>query len=163
MKKYFIEQADYQHWASTELFRCLDALSEEQRNANVGLFFGDIHRTVDHILGATRNWRARLAGEFDKVTGHDTLLYSDWEELKTAVLSEFAQFKDWLGQKNQDWFGEIVEYPGHDGQKQRIAVADGLTHVMTHAAHHRGQISAVCTRLHVPSPEMDFMFYRRRN
>ena len=69
MKKYFIEQADYQHWASTELFRCLDVLSEEQRNADVGLFFKDIHKTVDHILIVTRNWRARLAGEFDKVLG----------------------------------------------------------------------------------------------
>jgi uncharacterized damage-inducible protein DinB len=163
MKKYFIEQADYQRWATAELFRCLDVLSEEQRKADVGLFFKDIHKTVDHILIVTRNWRARLAGEFDMVSGYDTLLYPDWEELKPAVLDEFAQLKDWLAQKNHDWFGEIIEYPAHDGRPRRVAVADGLTQVMTHAVHHRGQISAVCTRLHVPSPEMDFVFYRWRD
>lgn len=162
MKDHFIEQADYQRWASAELFRCLDALSDEQRKANIGLFFHDIHNTVDHILIVTRNWRARFAGEFDKVTGYDELLYRDWEDLKPAVLDEFARLKAWLARKNPDWFREAIEYPGADGKQRRVAVVDGLTHVMTHAVHHRGQISAVCTRLHAPSPEMDFIFYRAK-
>jgi uncharacterized damage-inducible protein DinB len=38
---------------------------------------------------------------------------------------------------------------------------DALTHLYTHYAHHRGQISAVVTRLGAPCPEMDFLFYRR--
>jgi uncharacterized damage-inducible protein DinB len=163
MKEYFVEQADYQRWASHELFRCLDALSDEQRKANLGLFFHDIHKTVDHILVVTRNWRARLAGEFDKITGYDMVLYPEWEELKPAVLNEFSLLKDWLAQKDQDWFKKIIEYPAHDGRKRRVAVNDGLTQVMTHAVHHRGQISAACTRLHAPSPEMDFVYYRWRD
>ena len=162
MKDHFIEQADYQGWASAELFRCLDALSDEQRQANIGLFFHDIHKTVDHILIVTRNWQARFAGEFDKVTGYDELLYHDWEDLKPAVLDEFARLKAWLARKNPDWFRATIEYPGADGTQRRVAVADGLTHVMTHAVHHRGQISAACTRLHAPSPEMDFIFYRAK-
>lgn len=162
MKDYFVEQADYQHWASNELFKSLDDLSDEQRKANIGLFFHDIHKTVDHILMVTRNWRARFAGEFDKVKTYDALLYPDWEELKSAELNEFSQLKGWLVQKNPDWFREVIEYPAADGRKRRVSVTDGLTHVMTHAVHHRGQISAVCTRLHAPSPEMDFVFYRSR-
>lgn len=163
MKDYFVEQADYQRWASQELFRCLDALSDEQRKASIGLFFHDIHKTVDHILVVTRNWRARLAGEPHKLIDYDVLLFQDWEELKPAVLNEFAQLKEWLARKNPGWFGESIEYPGHDDRRRRVTVADGLTHVMTHAVHHRGQVSAACTRLHAPSPAMDFVFYRRRD
>lgn len=177
MKDYFIEQADYQRWACAELFKSLDTLSDEQRQASIGLFFKDIHRTVDHILIVVRNWRARLSGEFDdmpgrtsaasagsagaaQVKGYNELLYSDWEELKRAVLDEFSLLKDWLAQKDPAWFTQAIEYPALDGTMRRVSVADGLTHVMTHSVHHRGQISAVCTRLHAPSPEMDFVFYR---
>lgn len=162
MKDHFIEQADYQYWASTELFRCLDHLSDEQRKANIGLFFHDIHTTVDHILIVTRNWHARLSGEFGKVTSYDNLLYPEWEELKPAVLDEFARLKAWLEQKTPGWFREVIEFPGSDGKKKRVTVTDSLNHVMTHAVHHRGQISAVCTRLHAPCPEMDFIIYRAK-
>lgn len=160
MKDYFIEQADYQRWACAELFKSLDTLSDEQRQASIGLFFKDIHRTVDHILIVVRNWRARLSGEFDQVKSYSELLYSDWEELKGTVLDEFSQLKDWLAQKDPAWFTQVIEYPALDGTMRRVSVADGLIHVMTHSVHHRGQISAVCTRLHAPSPEMDFVFYR---
>ena len=160
MKDYFIEQSDYQHWASAELFRSLDTLSDEQRQANIGLFFHDIHNTVDHILIVTRNWRARFAGEFDQVKSYDVPLYPDWKELKPAVLEEFSQLKNWLTRKNPAWFDEVIEYPAADGAQRRARVTDGLIHVMTHAVHHRGQISAVCTRWHAPCPEMDFIIYR---
>jgi len=162
MRDYFIEQADYQRWASAELFKSLDSLSDEQRQADISLFFRNIHKTVDHILVVTRNWRARLAGEFGKVKSHDASLYDEWEELKPAVLDEFAQLKTWLTQKKPEWFRQVIEYPGSDGTKRRVSVRDGLIHVMTHAVHHRGQISTACTRLHVPSPEMDFLYYLRR-
>ena len=76
MRDYFIEQADYQRWASAELFKSLDSLSDEQRQADISLFFRNIHKTVDHILVVTRNWRARLAGEFSKVKSHATMWVS---------------------------------------------------------------------------------------
>ncbi len=162
MKDYFVEQADYQRWACAELFRSLDGLSEAQRRQDLGLFFKDIHKTVDHILVVTRNWHARLAGEFDRVTGYDVLLYEDWAALKEAVLAEFVELGRWLADRAPGWFGEEIEYPGSGGQTRRVAVADGLVHIMTHAVHHRGQLSAACTRLGAPSPEMDFVFYRWR-
>lgn len=162
MKDYFIEQADYQRWASTELFRCLDHLSDEQRMANIGLFFHDIHATVDHILIVTRNWHARLSGEIGKVSPYDKLLYPEWKELKPAVLDEFTRLKEWLARKTPGWFREVIEFPGADGKTERTSVTDGLNHVMTHAVHHRGQISAVCTRLQAPCPEMDFIIYRAK-
>jgi uncharacterized damage-inducible protein DinB len=162
VKHYFIEQADYQRWAHAELFKSLDSLSEEQRRAHLGLFFHDIHATVDHILIVTRNWHARLTGEFARITGYDVVLYDDWAALKDAVLAEFTAVGQWLEGRDPTWFDGELEYPGSGGKMRRIAVRDALTHLMTHAVHHRGQLSAVCTRLGAPSPEMDFVFYRWR-
>lgn len=162
MKAFFVEQADYQRWASAELFRSLDTLTEEQRQADLGLFFRNVHRTVDHILVVTRNWRARLAGEFDKVAPYDVVLFEEWEALKRGVLDEFAGIGAWLAKQPAEWFDGYVEYPASNGVRRRAAVSDALAHIMTHAVHHRGQVSAICTRLGVPSPEMDFVFYRQR-
>lgn len=162
MKEHFVEQADYQRWACAELFKSLDTLNDAQRRGDAGLFFRDIHKTVDHILVVTRNWRARLEGAFDRTTSYDKLLYGDWGQLKTALLDEFANLEAWLKGREPQWFADSIEYPTADGGRRRVAVRDALTHIMTHAVHHRGQISAVCTRLGVKSPEMDFVFYRWR-
>lgn len=163
MKAYFIEQADYQRWAHEELFKSLDSLSEEQRRAHLGLFFGSIHATVDHILIVTRNWHARLTGEFDRITGYDVVLYDDWAALKEALRAEFVAVGRSLEGRDAAWFAGELAYPGSGGKTRRIAVRDALTHLMTHAVHHRGQVSAACTRLGAPGPEMDFVFYRWRH
>lgn len=161
MKAYFTEQAAYQAWAMNELFKSLDTLSDEQRRADNGLFFKDIHKTVDHILVCTRNWKYRLQDQADKASGYDVLLYSDWNELKQAVIDEFNEIRDWLQEMDETWFADNVTYTSA-GNKRTVAVADGLIHIMTHAVHHRGQVSTVCTQLGAPSPEMDFVFYRWR-
>lgn len=162
MKAFFVEQADYQRWASAELFRSLDTLTEEQRQADLGLFFRNIHRTLDHVLVVTRNWRARLAGDFDKTVSYDVVLCEEWEALKRGTIEEFAAIGAWLAKQPAEWFAGHIEYPTSNGVRRQAAVVDGLTHIMTHAVHHRGQVSAICTRLRVGSPEMDFVFYRQR-
>ncbi len=161
MRDYFIEQAAYQRWANSELFKSLDTLTDAQRHKDLGLFFGTIHKTLDHTLVVTRNWRARLAGEFDKVTGYDTLLYSNWDELKASLDGEFRRLGEWLSTRKPEWFADTIEYPS-GGKTKSIAVRDALIHIMIHAVHHRGQVSAACTELGAPSPEMDFVFYRWR-
>lgn len=160
--EFFIEQADYQGWACGELFRSLDTLTEAQRREDLGLFFHDIHKTTDHILVVTRNWYARLTGDFDRVQGYDVLLHDDWEELKQALLDEFASLGAWLATRDPGHLEETVRYPGSGGKTREIGCRDALVHIMTHAVHHRGQLSAACTRLGAPSPEMDFVFYRWR-
>lgn len=161
MKSYFVEQAAYQGWAMNELFKSLDTLSDKQRRQDNGLFFKDIHKTIDHILVCTRNWKYRLLDQADKATGYDVMLYSHWDELKQAVIDEFSEIGNWLQGQEEPWFADAITYTSA-GKDRTVAVADGLTHIMTHAVHHRGQISAVCTRLGAPSPEMDFVFYRWR-
>ncbi|MDH5632467.1 MAG: DinB family protein [Gammaproteobacteria bacterium] len=161
MKDYFVDQARYQAWAMNELFKSLDTLDDEQRRADRGLFFRDIHKTVDHILVCTRNWKYRLQDQADKATGYDVLLYSDWDQLKQAVVDEFNNIHDWLDTQADAWFAGDQTYTSA-GNQRTVAVADGLIHIMTHAVHHRGQISTVCTQLGAPCPEMDFVYYRWR-
>ncbi|MDP2962795.1 MAG: DinB family protein [Sulfurimicrobium sp.] len=159
LKKHFVYQADYQHWANDALFAAVDALDEAARQGNQGMMFENIHKTLNHILVATRNWMTRLKGD-SQDTGREELYVADWKELKNALRHEFREAQRWLESQPESFFEEPVDYIDAQGQPRQIWVRDALTHVMTHAAHLRGQVTSVIVRLGAPPPEMDYLFYK---
>lgn len=160
LKKHFVYQADYQHWANDALFATVDVLDETARQDNQGMVFENIHKTLNHILLVTRNWMLRLKGD-SLGAGREELYVADWKELKNALRQEFREAQRWLEAQPEDYFEEQISYIDTQGQAQQIWVRDALTHIMTHAAHLRGQVSAVIVRLGAPAPQMDFIFYKR--
>lgn len=160
LKKHFIYQADYQHWANDALFAALDVLDEDARQSSQGMVFESIHKTMHHILVATRNWMTRLKQE-NRTAGHEELFLADWKELKNALRIEFREVQRWLEAQPEAFFDEQVGYLDSDSQPRQIWVRDALAHIMTHAAHLRGQATSVAVRLGAPAPEMDYIFYKR--
>jgi uncharacterized damage-inducible protein DinB len=159
-KQYFIYQADYQHWANEVLFECLDRLSPQALGEPQGLYFSTIHHTVDHILVVAELWRLRLQGE-SPIVDYKVLHHPDWRELKKALRQEMRGLQHWLEVQPDAFFEREVAYRGSDGKDRRNWVRDVLTHMTGHMVHHRGQISAVATRLGAPAPEMDYIYYKR--
>lgn len=158
-KKHFLYQVDYQHWANDVLFASLDHLEDGARKSPQGLFFDNIHKTVEHMLQTNRSWMARLRQESlpsQKSAGH-----GDWRALKNALRLDIRAMQRWLDAQPDGFFEQRLDYPATNNQSHSGWVRDILTHLMTHMAHHRGQISAVATRLGAPLPEMDFILYRR--
>lgn len=158
LKKHFVYQADYQHWANDVLFVSLDALDDEARRSNQGMVFENLHKTLNHILIVTRNWMSHLKQE---QVGREELYVADWKALKHALRQEFRDMQRWLEAQPEQFFDEQASYLDARSQPCQIWVRDALTHVMTHAAHQRGQVIAVAMRLGAPVPEMDFIFYKR--
>ena len=162
-KKHFIYQADYQHWANEVLLDSLSHLSDEARNNDEGLYFQSIHHTLDHILVVNRVWLGRLKGQAIKLPGgFNAITYPDWRDLKTQLQKECRQFQHWLEAKPDVFFEMSLKYQSMAGHDQENWVRDVLTHIFNHATHHRGQISAVATRLGAPVPEMDYLYYKRK-
>lgn len=160
LKKHFVYQADYQHWANDVLFASLDVLDDEARRGNQGMVFESLHKTLNHILVVTRNWMSRLRQE-QKPLVREELFVADWKELKHALRQEFRDMQRWLEAQPDSFFDGQVSDLGPQGDSRMIWVRDALTHVMTHAAHQRGQVVAIAVRLGAPAPEMDFIFYKR--
>jgi len=159
-KNHFVVQADYQHWANDVLFAALDHLQDDAIGGDQGLFFGSIHHTVDHMLLVSQVWQARLRGEC--LTVNDKIINNpDWRELRHALRRETRKLQAWLEARPPEFFDERINFVGADGKPREMWVRDVMTHMYTHYAHHRGQISAVATRLGAPCPEMDFVYYRR--
>jgi uncharacterized damage-inducible protein DinB len=159
-KSHFAVLADYQHWANEVLFNSLDHLQADAIASDQGLFFNSIHHTADHVLLVSQVWLARLQGEHLEAN-YRVINHPDFRELKQALRREARKLQSWLDAQLDDFFSKEISYTGSDGKSHVMWVRDALTHLFTHCAHHRGQISAVITRLGGPSPEMDFVYYRR--
>jgi uncharacterized damage-inducible protein DinB len=159
-KSYYVIQADYQHWANDVLFSALDHLRPEVIGSDQGLFFHSIHHTVDHMLLVSRSWLARMKGE-SFAADYKAISIPDWRELKIALRKEVRHLQDWLAARPDEFFEKQLSFGGSDGKPREMWVRDMLAHLFTHYAHHRGQVSAVVTRLGGPCPEMDYVYYRR--
>jgi uncharacterized damage-inducible protein DinB len=157
---HFLRQTDYQIWANQVLFDSLARLHPDTLQAHEGLFYGSIQHTVDHLLMVLRLWAGRLRGEHP-VIDLGVLHHTDWVALKHQLQLELREFRHWLEAQPPERFAQRAAYARMNGDPQENAVTDVLTHLMTHFVHHRGQISAVATRLGAPVPEMDFIYFVR--
>ena len=125
---YFIQVARYHAWATHKLFADdLARLSDDEWHRDLRLFFGSVHRTVNHLLVADTIWFARFA--------------------------ENTSLRIALNAKRLD--GDLV-YTRTDGEAARIPYAPALGHVFNHATHHRGQLTAGVTAMGHTGPSLDW-------
>lgn len=160
-KQYFVYQTDYQHWANDVLFSALDRLSDEARNSEQKLFFGSLHKTVDHLQFFYSKWFTRLSGQ-SKPPSYSGIVHGDWRELKNAMRQEIRSMQHWLEQQPEDFFDGQIHYRRTlNHEEQGIWVRDALTHVFTYASLERGHISATGSALGAPYPNMAYYTYRQ--
>ena len=157
---YFVDLARYQRWANRVLTAAIDTLPAEAIGRDEGLFFGSIHHTYDHLAQVQTLWAARLRGEPCKAD-FKTILEDDWDRLKAHAQASLESFEAWLAAQPPAWFAGETAFTSSDGTPRRMANLAILTHMNGHWLHHRGQISAVLTRLGALAPEMDYFYYRR--
>ncbi|MGQ5522786.1 DinB family protein [Chitinimonas sp. PSY-7] len=159
-KNHFLYQVDYQHWVNDKLLESCDKLSDEVRKREEGLPFRSIHGTVNHLLVINLKWLGRLQGE-PKDYRHDQQIFEEWRELKLALKQTVRQTQHWLEAQSDAYFDGELHYRTSGGVEQRDWIHDVLTNFVTDCAHCRGQIAGLAVRLGAPSPEMDFIYYRR--
>ena len=159
-QEYFVDLARYQRWANRVLTAAIDTLPGEAIDRAEGLFFGSIHHSYDHLVQVQTLWAARLHGEPYKAD-FKRILETDWDRLKAHAQAILESFEAWLADQPPAWFEGETTFTSSDGTPRRMANVAILTHMNGHWVHHRGQISAVLTRLGVPAPEMDYFYYRR--
>jgi uncharacterized damage-inducible protein DinB len=61
----FKQFAAYNKWANARLYAAALDLSEQSYRLHIGVFFGGLHGTLNHLLLTDRLWLKRLTGEGD--------------------------------------------------------------------------------------------------
>mgnify|MGYP001194442135 CR=1 FL=1 len=88
MVPYFRHLGGYNAWANQRLYDAAAALTEDQLWRDVGLFFGSVGGTLNHILVADRVWMKRFTGTGDHPDKLSAILHRDLPALRAAREAE---------------------------------------------------------------------------
>ncbi len=145
----------YKAWANGLLFDALAKLPEEALVAPQEIVFGNLLRTLNHVLAMDQVWRSHLCGQ-----------PHGFETRNPEFCPPFAQIA--RGQREMDrWYvghadalapdkrDEIVEFTFIGGGPGAMTRADILLHVVNHGTYHRGHVAQMM-RPWQPPPVTDY-------
>lgn len=159
---HFRSFAAYNAWANTRLYAAALDLSDEDYRRPVGVFFGSLHGTLNHLLAADRIWLKRLTGQGEAPTRVDAILVDDLLALARARLAEDARIEATIAGYDEAALGRTLAYVTTSGAAHEQRVADILAHVFNHQTHHRGQAhSALSILTQREPPSLDLLQFQR--
>ena len=126
----FHQMFAYNHWANLETAGAIERVGAPGRPLSL----------LSHLVASEALWMARMLSQPQPMPV--------WPELDlTACKSEFArlgsEWENFLDAQTEDSLARGIDYINSKGDAYTTAVRDILTHVITHAGYHRGQISTL--------------------
>lgn len=155
--------AGYNAWANQRIYEAAAKLSEEQVWRDVGLFFGSVAGTLNHILVADRVWMKRFTGTGEHPTRLDAILHRNLGELRAAREAEDQRIIAYAAGLTAERLDETFTY-------RKMTTPDIVTsklwpdllHVFNHQTHHRGQAHTGLSILTGEEPpSLDMIQYAR--
>lgn len=150
--------ARYNRWANERLYGAASKLSDEQYRRDIGLFFGSVHGTLNHILAGDRIWLHRLDGKGPLPARLNEIQHEDFGQLRAARKAEderIAAYVENLGDLQQ-----VLDYTNTRGQRFQDPLWQILPHFFNHQTHHRGQAHtglSILTGAEPPSLDLIWM------
>lgn len=141
--------ARYNHWQNDSLIAVATTLSDDQRWADRGAFFGSIGATFRHIYWADYLWLGRFGVvEPPKVASFDEAQqYIPWDAFVAQRGELDAVIRDWADGLTQETIDSHLQYSTLSYGERSGPMAPLIVHLFNHATHHRGQIHAMLTAL----------------
>jgi uncharacterized damage-inducible protein DinB len=161
MKAHCLSMARYHGWAFERLFGALGGVSDTDFAADAGLFFGSLHGTLNHLLLGDLVWFGRFVGQPHPARSLAQQIEADRSALAARVRAQAARWIELVDGADAALIGSRLHYANMAGTPCDTPWAATLLHVFNHGTHHRGQMSAVLTRLGQPAPEMDYVYFLR--
>ncbi|MBA3727280.1 MAG: damage-inducible protein DinB, partial [Armatimonadetes bacterium] len=158
----FRQLAAYNRWANARLYAAALDLSEISYRLHVGVFFGSLHGTLNHLLLTDRIWLKRLAGEGDHPNQLNAILYENRAELARARIAEDERIIRVVDNYDDTALANLHSYKTTSGMPQSQVLGDILLHLFNHQTHHRGQAHACLSILTgAEPPSLDLLGLQR--
>jgi uncharacterized damage-inducible protein DinB len=158
-QEYFATLAGYHIWAHGCLLKALESMLDADYHADQGLFFRSVHRTLNHLLLVDLLWQGRLTGKPFPISGLDQELVKERGRLADELLQGAETLQGLVLQLDETRFELPNPYVDTAGKRQEYPLALQLAHAFNHATHHRGQVTAVISRLGLETPVLDLPYF----
>jgi uncharacterized damage-inducible protein DinB len=158
----FRQLAAYNRWANSRLYAAALDLSDQAYRLQIGVFFGNLHGTLNHLLLTDRLWLKRLTGDGDHPNQLNEILYEDRAALTRARMAEDNRLIEVVNKYDEAALANLHSYKTTSGMPQSQVLADILLHLFNHQTHHRGQAHA-CLSILTGSepPSLDLLVFQR--
>lgn len=156
---YFSMLARYHRWAYGRLYDKVDLVGDADYHADLGLFFGSIHGTLNHLLLVDRLWQDRLRGVKTGKVNLAEEIETGRQALKDAIFAQCERFVADVDETSESTLDADMPFVNSKGESHAFPRGLLLAHVINHATHHRGHVSAALTRLGVEAPVMDIPYF----
>ena len=158
----FRQLAGYNRWANARLYAATLALSDQAYRLHIGVFFGSLHGTLNHLLLTDRHWLKRLTGEGDHPNRLDAILYEDRAGLTRARVAEDIRLIAVVEKYDEAGLANLHSYKTTSGMPHSQVLSDILLHLFNHQTHHRGQAHACLSILTGGEPpSLDLLVFQR--
>jgi len=160
-KDYVLMMARYNQWQNDSLVDAANSLSDDERTADKGAFFGSIQKTFSHILWGDQLWLSRFAGTPAPDCGIAQSVdhFADWNAFCPERTRFDAAILDWAQNVDAGWFtGDLSWFSGavnRDITKPKNML---VIQLFNHQTHHRGQIHAMMTAAGAHPSDTDVPF-----
>jgi len=165
--------AEYNRWMNEKVFAAAAELTAEERDRDLGAFFGSLSGTLGHVLLADRIWLGRFTGDTERFASRDgagakiavrTLdqrLYTAFEDLRRERAKTDADIEAWAAKVEPSQLDEPLRFASLAGAKMESPLWVVVTHFFNHQTHHRGQATALLHQLGKDPGVTDFFAMMR--
>jgi len=157
----FITFARYNRQMNAQIYDVCGQLDQGQLEADRGVFFGSIYRTLNHIMIADGYWLQRVtrqpspladsAGEPLAIRSVDQILYQELATLshwRSIIDDRIVGCMEALAQESAD-LSRLLDHRLMDGSVVQFTLHKALCHWFNHQTHHRGQVTTILSQLHI--------------
>ncbi|HUC17361.1 MAG TPA: DinB family protein [Acetobacteraceae bacterium] len=146
---YVRTMAAYNAEMNHRLYEASSRISDEERRADRGAFWGSLHGTLTHLYWGDSMWLSRFADwpRPDVPIKESAHMIEDFTTLAAAREELDGAISDWAAMVDENWLaGELTWFSG--GADREVTAPRRLlvVHMFNHQTHHRGQAHALITR-----------------
>ncbi len=162
MKQFFLPYAAYNLWANRILLERLASVPAGVLFKETGSSFGNIYKTIVHLMEAESIWWQRLRLQ-EHVQLPDNDPDKSFQVLSKKLLSLSKQWDDWVKQTNENYFTHVFGYYNSRKEFFKQPVYEMLLHLFNHQTYHRGQIITLMRQNGIEKiPATDFIVFSRK-
>lgn len=159
-KEYLQTMAKYQKWQNSNLFQLLNSIDEEELYKERGMFFGSIHKTLNHIFYTDQELFAfAQSGTPPPAFKPETILFKKFNRLYVARETFDLDFLEFTENVSPAWANETITFFSERADKEVIVSRSFyLIQMFNHGTHHRSQITSELHKLGVDYGITDLPF-----